>query len=99
MTNRTLPKLAVVAGGLVPLVLLFGVGCGDAVQSRANTGRTQAVKSIEPGKDTATRRVETSARSAGDASDKENSSEPPSSDKANADDDSTTVRPSATARK
>jgi hypothetical protein len=92
--------LGVVAGGLVPLALLFGAGCGDAVQSRASTGRSPAMKSTQADEVTTANRVEKSANSAREASDKNNSvPEPPNSEKPKAGDDRTATRASAAERK
>jgi hypothetical protein len=95
-----LHRLGIVAGGLVPLALLFGAGCGDAVQSRANTGRSPVLKSTEADEDATAGRVGPSAESAREAGAKDNSApELPTGEKPKADNARNATRASAADRK
>lgn len=110
MTRTKQHTLGAVAGGLVPLVLFFGSGCSESVQSRANTGESPTVKSTAP--DDATQPVATATASArfnataerGEQPDNSNqeeasSSQRPASEKADANNHSTTAQPTSVARK
>jgi hypothetical protein len=90
---------AVAAAGLACLLSLFSVGCGDSVESRANTGQSKTVKSTDPGEAAAAGRTQSSAKPVGEETEKQSAkSEPPTEEKSSAK-DQTVARASAAGRK
>ncbi|MEX2141419.1 MAG: DUF3299 domain-containing protein [Pirellulales bacterium] len=96
MTRWKRYKLGAVAGGLVPLLLLFGSGCSDSVQSRANTAGARVASARSAG-DTATAKPAQTSRQ---SDDKDESPSPrPTSEKADPKQEATAAQSSAAGRK
>ena len=96
MTRVTFQLPGAVAGGLVPLVLLFSSGCGKSVESRAQTSEYAAANTASADKEQSESPDQASRQSDGP---NPSSSEPPKNDKAEANEASTTARAPAGGRK